>query len=94
MFYDFGPIQQSPGLLKFNYARRIERSTDPGYYPSNGIAVSFKYGYEGKEVIVLVNDGQRIFYPYLNLDNCLWNPDKNNDGILDQRDIELAKHKN
>jgi hypothetical protein len=94
-FITFSPTKPDSKLLKAENASMIYRTTNNKRYQTTDIGVTFKYGDERQtlQVVLIKENGQYRLCPSLSLDNCMWSPDLNEDGIVDNFDVIIAKNK-
>jgi hypothetical protein len=94
-FIDFSPVSPDEDLLRGEYASRIYETIDGQTLETDVVGVEFKYGDESQRLHAAVKkeNGQFKLYPSLSLDNCFWSPDVDENGVIDQKDVELAKQK-
>ncbi len=95
-FVTFGPVEPDSNLLRAENASMIYRTTNKEKCQTTDICVIFKYGDERQRLhaVLIKKNGEYRLSPSFSLDNCLWSPDYNNDGIVNNTDVIIAKNRN
>ena len=73
----------------------IYRTVNKRSYRTKDLGVIFKCGNERQKLhaVIVKENGEYRLSPSLSLDNCMWSPDLNDDGIVDNLDVIIAKKK-
>ena len=92
-FIDYSPDNPDKDLLSTEHASIIYRTVDGESIRTGNLGITFKYGDERQRLhaVVIKENGQFKINPSLSLDNCFWSPDIDGNGVIDQKDVKLAK---
>jgi len=92
-FADHGPVIPSIKLLKSFGAGYLYKTDNRHTVKTKDVAVAFRYNgaVQLLQAAVIEEGGVLKLFPSLSLNDCSWNPDYNNDGVIDREDLLMAK---